>query len=449
MTRLGAFLLASLLALPALAQEPATNIVTAQPVQADRQETSGALVLADVVREALEKNHDVQSALHAVEAQKHKIPQAKSLPDPEASVGWMGNIAPFSLQEGDPSSYRGIGVMQSFPYPGKLKLRGDIASQEVQMAQWEYEATSRSVAAGVKTAYYDYFFYSKALEITRKDKDLLQKLSAISEARYRVGKAMQQDVLKSQVEITLLLQKIVMLEQQRATAQARLNSLLSRSPDSPLPPPANFEPATLNESLDDLYAVAKQHDPGLQREETAIKRSQLNADLARKDYRPDFQVAYMFQQRSMQPDMNGMTFTVNVPVFYRTKQREAVRQATEEVLSAQQSRDNRGNQLQFELKQQYLAAQAAKQLLDLYSKAVVPQSSLALESSMSAYQVGNVDFLTMLANFSTVLNYEVDYYRQLADYQIAVARMEPLVGMDLTSAQPLPSNNGSNSGVKE
>ena len=70
-------------------------------------------------------------------------------------------------------------------------------------------------------------------------------------------------------------------------------------------------------------------------------------------------------------------------------------------------------------------------------------------SSMSAYQVGNVDFLTMLANFSTVLNYEVDYYRQLADYQIALARMEPLVGMDLTSAEPLPSSNGSNSGVKE
>jgi outer membrane protein TolC len=375
----------------------------------------------------------VQSALHVVQAQRHKVPQVKSLPDPEASVGWMGNLAPFSLQEGDPSSYRAVGVMQSFPYPGKLKLRGDIANQEVVMAQWEYESVSRSVAAEAKTAYYEYFFYSKALEITRKDKDLLQKLSSISEARYRVGKAMQQDVLKSQVEVTLLLQKITVLEQQRATAQARLNTLLSRSPDSPLLPPANVEPAVLTEGLDHLYPKAQQHDPGLQQAQAQIARNQLVTDLARKDYRPDFQVAYMFQQRSMLPDMNGMTFTVNVPVFYKTKQREAVKQAAEEVLSAGQSRDNRVNELQFELKQQYLAAQAAKQLLDLYSKAVIPQSSLALESSMSAYEVGNVDFLTMLANFTTVLNYEVDYYRQLADYQIALARMEPLVGMELTS----------------
>ena len=108
---------------------------------------------------------------------------------------------------------------------------------------------------------------------------------------------------------------------------------------------------------------------------------------------------------------------------------------SEEVISAERSRDNRKNELQFELKQSYLSAVASKQLLDLYSKAVVPQSSLALESSMSAYEVGNVAFLTVLSNFSTILNYEVDYYRELANYQAALARMESLAGMELTSAR--------------
>src|SRR5215471_17005963 len=180
MSRSGVFLLASLLVLPVLAQEPETHRVTAQIATATtRSEASPTLSLSGVISEALEKNPAVQSALHAVEAQKHKIPQAKSLPDPEASVGWMGNLTPFSVQEGDPSSYRGIGVTQSIPYPGKLKLRGDIASQEVQMAQWDYEALRRRVTADVKAAYYDYFFYDKALEITHKNKDLLQKLSGV------------------------------------------------------------------------------------------------------------------------------------------------------------------------------------------------------------------------------------------------------------------------------
>ena len=440
MSRIGVFLLAIWLAVPAFAQETEAHGVARHPsTTQDQPEPVPFLNLTDVLHEAFERNPAIQSALHAVEAQRHKVPQAKSLPDPEASVGWMGNLTPFSVQEGDPSSYRGVGVMQNVPHPGKLKLRGEGASQEVLMVQWEYEAVRRRVTADVKAAYYEYFFYDKALEITRKNKDLLQKLSSISEARYRVGKAMQQDVLKSQVEISLLLQKITVLEQQRATAQARLNTLMSRPPDSPLPPAAILKPAALNESLDALYAAAKAQDPGLQREMVAIRRNQLSTDLARKDYMPDFAIAYMFEQRPMLPDMNGMTFTVSVPVFYRTKQREQVKQAREEVLSAEHNRDNRANELQFELKQQYLAAQASKQLLDLYTKAVVPQASLALESSMSAYEVGNVDFLTMLANFTTVLDYEVDYYRELADYQTALARMEPLVGIDLTSAQP-PDN---------
>ena len=127
MSRSGVLLLTSLLVLPALAQEPETHRVTAQIATATtRPETAPVLSLSDVISEALDKNPAVQSALHAVEAQKHRIPQAKSLPDPEASVGWMGNLTPFSVQEGDPSSYRGVGVMQSVPYPGKLKLRGEL-----------------------------------------------------------------------------------------------------------------------------------------------------------------------------------------------------------------------------------------------------------------------------------------------------------------------------------
>src|SRR3974377_1010151 len=108
-------------------------------------------------------------------------------------------------------------------------------------------------------------------------------------------------------------------------------------------------------------------------------------------------------------EMYGMTFTVNIPVFYKSKQREEVRQATEERIAAERNRDDRQNELNFELKQQYLAAKASDDLLKLFSQGVVPQSSLALESSMSAYQVGTVDFLSVIGNFSTVLNYETYY----------------------------------------
>ena len=171
-----------------------------------------------------------------------------------------------------------------------------------------------------------------------------------------------------------------------------------------------------------------------------IERNQLAVNLAQKDYYPDLSVGYMYQQRPMMPDMHGMTFTINVPVFYKSKQREEVKQATEERLSAERSRDNRQNELNFELKQQYLTAKASDELLRLFSQGVIPQSSLALESSMSSYQVGTVDFLNVLGNFSTVLNYEIDYYRELANYQSSLARMESMVGVDLTSTAAQPGN---------
>ena len=95
--------------------------------------------------------------------------------------------------------------------------------------------------------------------------------------------------------------------------------------------------------------------------------------LAEKEYRPDLTVAFMYQQRPDMPDMEGATFTINVPVFYREKQRQGVQQAEEEVIAAQKSREDRANETRFELKQAYLSAKAAKELADLYTKAVVPQ----------------------------------------------------------------------------
>ena len=404
------------------------STIESQTEAADQSGTD----LDELIREAVQKNPGVQSALRQVQALRHRVQQSTSLPDPTISVGWAGNITPFSVQKGDPSSYRGISAAQILPYPGKLDLQGKIADREAEAAYWDYESVRRRVVVDVKTAYYEYAFYSKAIEATRKNKDLLEKLSKISEARYRVGKGIQQDVLKSQVEISLIEQRLTALEQQRQTAEARINTLLFRDPDATLPPPGGLEAVKLQYSLEQLYQMALAQDTGIQREQRMVERSRYATSLAKRTYYPDFTVSYMYQQRPAMPDMHGFTVTANVPIFYKTKQREAVKESTEQLSSAEQSKDNRKTELFFAVKEQYLMAKSSERLFQLYSEGVVPQSSLALESSMSAYQVGNVDFLTILSNFTVVLDYEVNYYRELANYNTAVARIEPLVGVELT-----------------
>jgi outer membrane protein TolC len=432
---------AALLLLPAVtlpAQYEALAVQTTAPGSVNA-EPAGVLRLDDVVKEALEKNPEAQSALHGIAALKRRVPQARALPDPTVSVGWAGNLAPFSLQSGDPSSSRAITVGEQFPYPGKLKLQGEIASKDADAAQAGYEAVERRVAAGVKATFYDYFYFDQAIRTTQQDKDLLEKLSKIAEARYRVGKAMQSDVLRSQVEISLLLEKLTQLEQQRATAQARLNAYLQRSPESPLPPAEAVAPRSIRYSLDELYALAANNDTAVELNQRMVERGRLGVALAQRAYRPDIGVGYMFQQRNAQTDMNGLTVSVSIPIFYKTKQREGVAEASEDLLSAEKMRDNRLNEVRFELKQQYLAAKASERLMSLYTTGIVPQTSLALESSMSAYQVGSLDFSSMLANFTTLLSYETEYYRQVADYETAIAQMESLTGVSIAGA-PIASS---------
>lgn len=418
--------------------------ITAEVIeQTETPSSQTALTLDEVVRTALARNPAVASAAHSLAAQRARVPQARALPDPTFGAGWMGNIRPFSVQTGDPSSYRSVSAMQMLPFPGKLSLRGRIAGKEADASQWDLEAVRRRLTADIKAAYYDYWYYDKAIGTTQQNRDLLTKLSQIAEARYRVGKGMQVDVLRSQVELSMLLQKLTTLEQQRATAQARLNALMGRDPEAPLAPAADISAQSpLNYSLADLYKLARENDPEYRRVQKMVERNQLAINLAHKDYLPDLSVGYMYQQRPALPDMHGFTFTVNIPVFYRSKQREEVRQATEEELSTVKERDNRQNELYFELKQNYLAAKASENLLKLFSQGVVPQSSLALESSLSAYQVGNVDFLTLIGNFTTVLNYETDYYRELANYQTALAQIEALTGTELTGVQAPPTTAG-------
>jgi cobalt-zinc-cadmium efflux system outer membrane protein len=238
---------------------------------------------------------------------------------------------------------------------------------------------------------------------------------------------MQPDVLRAHVEISMLLQRSVTLQQQSETAAARLNTLMGRDAASQLPPPGDISKEPLP-SFAVLASVAEANDPMLLKEDSMVERNKVAITMARKEYVPDLSVGYMYQQRTGMPDMYGMQFSVNIPIFYKSKQREGVEQAKLELDAAEKSRQSRGLELAYELKQMHSMAQNANKMLDLYEKAIIPQAELALQSAQSSYSVGTVDFLTVVTNFTTINGYQIDYYRQLADYETALARVEALTG---------------------
>ena len=389
------------------------------------------VTLADLLSEAERVHPSIRAEIQMVEAKRARVPQVKTLPDPTVSVGWMGNIAPFGVQKGDPSSYRGISAMQEFPYPGKLALRGQIAGQDVKVEQWNLEAARRQVRAEVESTYYELWAADQAIANTQKNKDLLQKLSQIAEEKYRVGKGLQQDVLRAQLEVSNVLQTLTMLGQRRLTLVAKLNSLLLRPPEAPLGALAPVEKSPLAYSLDELIERGVDNSPEIRRQQEGIEQSQYAVNLAQRDYLPDFRVGYDYWQRPGMPDMNGFNAGINVPIFYRSKQREEVKEARFMLEGAKQSREAIRATLQFQVQQEYLHAKTSDQLLTLYTRALVPQSALTLESSLAAYQTGTLDFESLIANFTSVLQYEINYYEELANYQKSLVNLEQITGAEL------------------
>jgi outer membrane protein TolC len=292
------------------------------------------------------------------------------------------------------------------------------------------------VRAEVKIAYYDLWGVKKALETTAKNKELLEKLARITEEKYKVGKGIQQDVLRAQVEVTRIRQRQTILDQRKRTLEAQIASLLLRPFDSQQSPlPTEIAQSGLPYSLEELVQKSVENWPEIHRQDELIEQSRLAADLARRELYPDLSIGWDYQNRtSGQPEMYGLRFTMNLPLFNKGRRYAAANEANETQASARQMREAVRTTLMFQVKEDYLEAKASDELISLYSKAIVPQSALALESSLTAYQVGNLDFLSLMTNFNTVLDYETDYYQELARYQQALARLEELTGIEFDEA---------------
>jgi outer membrane protein TolC len=395
-------------------------------------QVGASLSLAALVREASERNPEILAARRAVEAKRARIPQAGAWPDPTVSLSYGGNVLPpFTLMRADPSSARQVMAEQMVPYPGKTRLRTQIATREADAEELSYQAATRRVTSEVKQAYFELAFVYESLAILQKDREALEGFEKVTEIRYSVGKAAQQDVLRAQLEVTRLLQRAALLSQQQRTLEAQLNSLRNVPIDAPLAAPTPVHPSAFAYTREQLEAAAEANYPVLKQRQAVVEQNRLSVDLARKEERPDFSVGYLYMQRDALPDMYGITLSTSLPIFHHRKQDQAIAEAAANVESARQMQANELTLLHYQVQQDFLEVQATEQLLKLYTQGIKPQSSLTLESSINSYETGGVDFLSVLSNFQAVINAELDYDLEVTNHEKALARLEETTGLKL------------------
>lgn len=388
----------------------------------------------ELVQELLKNSPALRSAQYRVDAAMKRPSQVSTLPEPKLSISNMGVGHPLSRLQDSNFAYLGFGVSQEIPYPGKLRLAAEEARRDAEADREVYRALLLDATAQVKSAYYEWYGATKAIEITRKNRDLLQRLEQIARARYTVGKGLQQDVLKAQVELTTLEQQLEVLGQRRATAEARIQSLINS--ERPLGQPAEVAPFAITAELAEVLATLDALSPKLKTRQAMIEGRAVAIERSKRDYRPDFAVNAQWQKTGGPfRDYYMISAEMKIPLYFWRKQRLGVEESVARFREARQEYLADRQELVFQVKDLFLTAKTSERLLALYREGVIPQSALSLESAVAAYQVGTVDFLTLLNNYSTVLTYEIQYYGELAKHGQAVARLEALIAIPLTGRQ--------------
>ena len=395
---------------------------------------SQGLKLKDLVSEALRQNPEIVAAQKGYEAARQRPSQESSLPDPMVSLGYVSvaNPLPGAGLGSQVLSNLGVTYSQELPYPGKLKLRGEMASKDAEAAFQQYQAIELGVTSQLKQAYYRLQYAYAASDLLIRDRDLLNQLVSVTEVRYSAGKAAQQDVFKAQTQVSILETRLVKLEQERLRSEAEINRVLNRQPGTPVGRPDQEKPKELESTLEELYAAAAQNSPMLRREQKMIERSELAVNSARKEYYPDVTLSGGYFNQGSMPPMYQFQAGFKVPIYFWRKQRAGVSEQSSLLSQARRSYEATDQSIHYRIQDDYTMAKASSRLMKLYMQTVVPQGNLALESSLSAYETGGLDFLSVLSNFTTVLDYELNYYDEALNYALALSRLEEMTGQPLT-----------------
>ena len=392
------------------------------------------IALEELIAEAETHNPELRAATYELRAIRQRVRPAGALPDPVITVGQMnaGNIVPLTTLGKNEMTRASIGISQEFPLFGKRGLREKMAIKEADAESWNYESARLRVLADLKVAYYDLFFQYRALETLRKNMRLLEMFQETASALYRVGKGNQADVLRAQTELSLLQEQIELAEQHKSVAEARINALLNRPADLPLPPPAPFEKAALRHSLEELRGLALQQFPLLRQQGEVIQARQYALQLAEKERYPDFGVLFAYHDRGGLPDVWEVGGMARIPLYFNRKQKYEIEEAGERLSAAWEQQESLRASLRFSVKDHYLEATTSERLLRLLEQTIIPQETLTLEATSASYQVGGIDYLSVIDSLLKVTSDEISYYEYLTNFQKALARLEPIVGVELT-----------------
>lgn len=379
-------------------------------------------LLASLIAEAVSKNPDVVAVQEALTAAEARPVQARSLANPMASVVYTNDGWSPSLGTKDMTTLAFMGS-QDLPFPGKLRLKGEIRTVEAGQFGQQVERTKLSLTAAVKRAYYGLLLARDRIDLIREQEEFWKQIESVARARYSVGQGAQQDVLRVQIEVTRIEQ---LRSEQSAEAEIRvaeLNRLLSRPATSPLETPGHLGLRPLEGDLEGLVKWTGDISPELKNARLSTEKGSLGVSLAQKEFKPDFNLQAAYMNRGGLDPMLLAGVGISLPI-YRSRLKGAVAEAEAQLRSSQSLVQSVELQLRFRTQERVTQIRTTERISKLYSEGVVPQGRMSVEAAIANYQTGKVPFIAVLEALTTLYNDRGTLLTLLANHEKIRASLE-------------------------
>ena len=394
-----------------------------------------------LVAEALAHNPEILAARHEQEAALHRAGAAGSLEDPTLDFGVVNAPLPLSLRRDD-MTMKMLGLTQKLPYPGKRGLRQAVAAADSASMDHAVEETANRVRRDLRVAYEELRLAAASERATSANRDLLRQLVSVAEAQYALGRGAQSDVLRAQSEVVRMQQELLRIGSDRAARVSDLERLLGRAApgDGILPTPATLLP--LAADAETLTRRAADRRPQLRALDALVEKGDREIELARREYYPDFEVRLGYGQRDRtlggtpRDDMVTMTVAVNLPIWRKSRLEPRVAEARAMRAQASSLADAQRLETRTGLAQQLAAERATRESALLYRSTLLPQVHATVESALRAYQLGRVDFLTLLDAQSREYSAALAEAQAISAHNRAIAEIDFLTGATTDGALP-------------
>jgi len=382
---------------------------------------------------AFTRNRKLREIREAFEAQLERAPQARSLPEPRFTYSEFLR----SVETRTGPQERSFGLQQAFPWFGKLRLRGSMEDKRASALWQRFIAAGLDVDFELRSAYADYYFLGRSIHVTEENLELLTRLESVAREKYAAGAENHPDVIRLQVEIGRLEDRLRSLRDSAAAHRARLNALVDRAPRAGLEFPSSL-PAPTELSLYDperVRASVEANHPKMRELRHEIERAQIARDLAKKEYFPDFSIgihtiatddARMAGVRGSGEDPAMVSLSIELPIWY-SKYRAAEREAAAKARAVRARQISTSQSLQAEAELALFELRDAHRRFDLYDGTLVRKAEEALASIETSFQADRSDFSDLIDAERVLLEFQLAREKAARDRLRAEAQLDRLV----------------------